>query len=344
MKKSLRQDDISSWLVFFRDRGISESLISAYIPYILKLKKTNSPIIFEKQHLAHLIGIDEITLDKIINSTHSFYRKFSILKKRGGIREIVAPYPSLLQCQKWIYNNILKCNAVHEACHGFTSQRSIITNARIHTNQKCLLKMDLANFFPSIPINWVIKFFQQLGYANNVSFYLATICCYDGFLAQGAATSPYLSNLLLVKLDERISRLCEKYHLKYTRYADDLTLSGDYIPSDFSDLIKEIIDSYGLKINPEKTALLINSNKKIVTGISVSSEHIKVPREFKRKLKNEIHFIMKYGYISHINQIKIRDPNYLHSLLGKVNFWLQVEPNNLQAQTARDFIKNILKK
>ena len=304
MKKSLRQDDISSWLVFFRDRGISESLISAYIPYILKLKKTNSPIIFEKQHLAHLIGIDEITLDKIINSTHSFYRKFSILKKRGGIREIVAPYPSLLQCQKWIYNNILKCNAVH----------------------------------------WVIKFFQQLGYANNVSFYLATICCYDGFLAQGAATSPYLSNLLLVKLDERISRLCEKYHLKYTRYADDLTLSGDYIPSDFSDLIKEIIDSYGLKINPEKTALLINSNKKIVTGISVSSEHIKVPREFKRKLKNEIHFIMKYGYISHINQIKIRDPNYLHSLLGKVNFWLQVEPNNLQAQTARDFIKNILKK
>ena len=343
MKNKIDKNDISSWLSFFRDRGISEELISSYIPYILKLQLSNSPIIFEKQHLAYLIGIEECTLDKIINSAYSFYRIFSIPKKRGGEREIVAPYPSLLQCQKWIYNNILKCKVVHEACHGFTPQRSIITNARIHVNQKCLLKMDLANFFPSIPINWVINFFQKQGYANNVSFYLATICCYDGFLAQGAATSPYLSNLLLVKLDERISKLCSKYHLQYTRYADDLTFSGDYIPSDFSETIEEIIDSYGLKVNIEKTALLIECKKKIVTGISVSGPEIKVPREFKRKLKNEIHFIMKYGYISHINQVKIRDPNYLHSLLGKVNFWLQVEPSSLQAQTARALLRDILK-
>ena len=339
----MNKKDIESWLIFFQDRGISRDLIDSYIPYIIKLQKNGIPVIFEKQHLAHLIGIKERVLDKIVISSGKFYREFSIPKKNGGVRDIKSPYPSLLLCQKWIYKNILLKDEPHSNCHGFTPSRSIVTNAKMHVNQKCILKMDLKDFFPSIPINWVINYFISVGYTQNVAFSLASICCYNRKLAQGAATSPYLSNLLLKNFDHRIVALCSKYNITYSRYADDLTFSGEYIPHYFNLIVEDIIESYSLTLNKEKTRLMINTNQKIVTGVSVSGVDISLPRKYKRKVKNELHFIMKYGYVSHINNLKIKDPNYLLSLLGKVNFWLQIEPHNDLASMGKNYLLKIIR-
>ncbi|WP_034460336.1 reverse transcriptase family protein [Buttiauxella noackiae] len=339
----MKNNDINSWMEFFLDRGVSSDQINYYIPYIAKLLKTNSPIIFEKQHLAHLIGIDESILDKIISSPNHFYREFFIPKKRGGLRKITCPYPSLLMCQKWIYKNILLNDTPHVSCHGFTPSKSIITNASLHLKQKCLLKMDVKDFFPSIPINWVINYFKGLGYSDNLSFYMSSLCCHDKKLAQGASTSPYLSNLLLKGLDNRLNNLSRKYRLTYSRYADDMHFSGDYIPSDLVGVITSIINNYGLSVNEKKTALYIKSNKRIITGISVAGDELSLPRDYKRKLKNELHFIEKFGYISHITQKKIKDPNYLYSILGRVNFWLQIEPDNDAAIKGRDYLMRVLK-
>lgn len=338
----MKNNGIDSWIDFFFDRGVSRDQINRYIPYITKLNENNCPIIFEKQHLAHLIGINEDTLNAIISCPNKFYRTFNIPKKKGGFRKIVSPYPSLLMCQQWIYKNILLSTKPHDACHGFTPGRSIITNASAHLGNSCILKLDLKDFFPTIPINWVINHFQSLGYANNVSFYLSSICTYDKKLAQGAATSPYLSNLLLKNLDDRLFNLSKKYHLSYSRYADDMCFSGKYIPTSFRDFVIEIINNFGLKINPEKTSLLINAKKKIVTGISVSGQKTALPRDYKRKLKNELFFIKKYGYIAHITHQKIKDPNYLLSIIGRINFWLQVEPENQIAVQAKKYLAGIL--
>ncbi|HAT3836452.1 TPA: RNA-directed DNA polymerase, partial [Morganella morganii] len=134
-----------------------------------------------------------------------------------------------------------------------------------------------------------------------------------------------------------------KYNIKYSRYADDMFFSGNYIPYDFIRVITNIIEDYGLNINKDKTAFLINANKKIITGISVNNNTLSLPREYKRKLKNELHFIKKYGYLSHINKQKIKDPNYLFSILGKINFWLQVEPMSKKAIESKKLIISILK-
>ncbi|MFA3762257.1 reverse transcriptase family protein [Yersinia sp. 2466 StPb PI] len=340
---NMKKNTLEHWSEFFHDRGISYELFEVYLVYIQKLISTESPIIFEKEHLSQLLGINESILNKMINSPNNFYRKFTIPKRRGGDRNIVAPYPSLLSCQHWIYKNILLTEHPHYSCHGFTPKKSIISNAKIHIGSKTLLKMDLEDFFPSIPINWVVRYFQQRGYANNVSFYLAALCCYDEHLAQGAATSPYLSNLLLKGLDERLTNLCLKYNLKYSRYADDLAISGDYVPHTLIEVITEIVSDYGLKVNTKKTALLINAQKKIITGIAITEDNIRVPRSFRRELKNTMNFILKYGFISHVTQLKIKDPYYLFSLIGKVNFLMQVEPENKNAREWKSTLINILK-
>lgn len=71
---------------------------------------------------------------------------------------------------------------------------------------------------------------------------------------------------------------------------------------------------------------------------------MKLPKDYKRNLRQELHFIIKYGYESHIKKKKIRKVNYLDILLGKVNFWLSIEPSNKFALNARSQLLEIHKK
>ena len=87
--------------------------------------------------------------------------------------------------------------------------------------------------------------FQRAGYSPAVATILALLCTecprrvveYDGVtyhvatgprgLPQGACTSPSLSNQVARRLDRRSRGLADKLGITYTRYADDLTFSGD---------------------------------------------------------------------------------------------------------------------
>lgn len=331
----------NAWKRYLKDRGLDPQLVAEYIPYISNLIDNGVPVILEIEHLSALMGIKYDEFIKIVNSPEDYYREFSIPKNRGGERQIKSPYPSLLHCQNWIYENILLSSDIHDCAHGFVRKKSIITNARPHLNSKALLKMDLEDFFGSIPINWVINYFNELGYAKNICFYLASICCLNGALPQGASTSPYLSNILVSHLDLRLEKLSKIYSISYTRYADDLTFSGDYIPYKFIDLIEEIVESFGLKINGNKTKLHLKKGQRIVTGVSVAGHSLKIPRDLKRHIRKEVHFIRKYGFLSHVSKLKVRNPNYLDSLMGKISFWLQVEPGNEFALSSLEFLRKL---
>jgi len=336
MKKNLKK-----WEKYLTDRGVYSFYIENYIPYITTLYQNKVPIIFELDHLSDYLGIKKKVLLSMIFGTKKFYRHFLIPKRMGGKREIFSPYPSLLNCQKWIYKNILLQLEVHPKAQGFIPNRSIFSNAVPHLNTKVLLKMDLKDFFPSIPINWVIKLFLDLGYARNVSFYLASLCCVDGMLAQGAATSPYLSNILLKKLDDKLDNLAKKNKLNYTRYADDLTFSGQYISYKLINTISKIVVDYGLNINEGKTRLYTKKGQRIVTGLSVTNKKITIPRKMKREIKTEIYYLKKLGLLTVIARNKIRNPYYLDSILGKLNFWKQAEPFNKFVLSSIEYIHSL---
>ncbi|MBQ5964296.1 reverse transcriptase domain-containing protein [Massilia sp. ZL223] len=333
----------TQWRSYFRDRGIPNELTKSYVSYAGSLQKKNLPVIFEFEHLSLLLGLNIEPLARMIASPSSFYREFAIPKRSGGKRNICAPHESLLLAQRWILKNILEKSEVHVAAQGFLPGRSIKSNALIHLNSKNLLKMDLRDFFPSIPMSWVINVFKDCGYAPNVAYYLASLCCHSEALAQGAATSPALSNIILKSFDKRLTRLANKCGLKYSRYADDLTFSGETIHHSFSGAVEKITAEYGLAVNKEKTRLKIGHGARVVTGISIQGGRLAVPSKFKRELQNEVFFIRKFGLLSHLSNRKISNPNYLNSLLGRVSFWLHIEPENEKAQLARKLIMDTMK-
>lgn len=331
---SLKQS-LDYWRLNFQRAGILPELIDEYIDYIEILLKNNVPIIFDFKHLCLLLGRNEFYIASVINSSNNHYREFQIPKRNGGKRTIKAPYPTLLECQRWIHNNILKKAKIHSSAHGFTLKKSIITHAKVHVNKEQLLKIDLKDFFSSIEINSVINVFKEFGYSHKVSFYLASMCCLDNALPQGAPTSPMLSNIVAKSMDNRLLQYARRFNFNYSRYADDLAFSGSNIPAIHIKYISNILNSCGFTVNNSKTILYKFKRKRILTGISIADSEIKIPRSYKSKLRQEIHYIRKYGLESHMKKNKIRKSNYLHCILGKISFWLSVEPDNKFAMQAR---------
>ncbi|WP_101688595.1 retron St85 family RNA-directed DNA polymerase [Dysgonomonas massiliensis] len=296
--------------------------------YVATLLKNNAVVIFDLYHLACLIGIKYHILLKMSHSSKHFYYDFTIKKRNGDDRVISAPFPSLKYTQKWIYQNILAKAPISPHAKGFVPNLSLLNNAEPHLHQNAILQMDIANFFPSISWKRVYNVFKNIGYNNRISAALTNLCCKHNSLPQGAPTSPILSNIILSKLDKRLSKLAEKHSLTYTRYADDITFSGYIIPNELINIISYIIEDEGFIVNNNKTRIARGNKKKIVTGISVNSEYLTIPRKKKREIRQAIYYIKTKGLSSHMENINNSDPIYIYRLLGYLNFWKFIEPEN----------------
>ncbi len=333
---------VRAWKSFFEDHAIDPQVAEIYLQYIRRLIPRDLPVIFEFAHLASLLGKNTAYLASVINSSESHYRSFQICKRRGGMRQIDAPYPALLDCQRWINDHILSQVPLSGECNGYVKKRSILTNAAPHVNANALLKVDLKDFFPSISINRVIRVFQRLGYPKNVSVYLARLCCLGDKLPQGAATSPAISNIIASPMDGKLSKLSLASKLTYTRYADDMTFSGAYIAHNFISKVRAVISAEGFQVNDSKSRLLRSKGARIVTGISVGGQKLRVPKSMRRKIRQDTYYVIKHGYFSHMAKLKVRTPFYLDSLLGKIRFWLTVEPDNSYAKEMERKLSEVL--
>lgn len=265
-------------------------------------------------------------ISSMLHSSEAFYRSFSIPKRSGGYRLITSPYPSLQHVQKHILNNILDTITCFKHSYAFTKNKSAIDHAKFHLGCNELLMMDIENYFPSIKKNNIFESLINNNIELQTSLYIAELCTFDDYLPQGACTSPALSNIVFLPIDIRLNNLAKSLSLKYSRYADDLAFSGEKIPRNLTKTIEKILQHYDFNINHKKSKLKINGSKKIITGISISNNELKIPKKFKRELRAIIYEIEKNT--DHIFMMPNFDPMIYEKTIGKLNYWLQIEPNN----------------
>ena len=153
--------------------------------------------------------------------------------------------------------------------------------------------MDIHDFFGSIRSPRVRQTFKKIGYPENVSKVLGALCCLHRHLPQGAPTSPALSNIVGYEMDRKLSALAAEYGLTYTRYADDLTFSGDVFPKEqIIPQVKRIIRDEKFEPNHKKTHFMNQSSRKIITGVSVASGvKLTIPKSKKREIRKNVYFI-----------------------------------------------------
>ena len=127
-------------------------------------------------------------------------------------------------------------------------------------------------------------------------------------------------------MDKRIQLLCKAYSANYSRYADDITISGSGNLEKIKNLVIGIIRDEGFEINSRKTRILYPHQRQEITGLVVNNGIIKVPKEYKRELRKEIYFCKKYGPTSHQEHIGDEHSFLKEHLYGKAYYIKMIEP------------------
>ena len=240
-------------------------------------------------------------------STLLHYTYAFVPKASGPPRLIEAPKSRLKAIQRQILSEILNAVPPHECSHGFVAGRSCVTSAGVHAAEEVVLAVDLKDFFPATRLSRVHGIFRSLGYPSAVASDLTSLCStvtpasvflrpsenrrhgwltrkayQTPHLPQGAPTSPALANLAAWRLDTRLLGLARSYSASYTRYADDLTFSGDKAFArrldGFVRVLADICGDEGWSLNARKTRIMRRAACQRVTGIVVN-DHVNAPRK-----------------------------------------------------------------
>ena len=239
--------------------------------------------------------------------TERRYHSFEIpKKKKGEFRKISSPVRQLKNIQYYIKLILEALYEPKDCVMGFVKQRSVVDNAKIHLNKYYVQNIDIKDFFPSITQDMILRHLIRAPYhiKYDVAFMIARLCCIrreddSKVLPQGSPTSPILANMVCEGLDQAIMSLARQFNLEYTRYADDMTFSGQYNSfkdkGRFMQLLNSIIESYGFKLNPDKKRIQKHGSRQEVTGIIVSSK-TNVRRKYIKEIRVMLHNWETIGY------------------------------------------------
>jgi RNA-directed DNA polymerase len=205
--------------------------------------------------------------------------------------------------QRFISHNVLSNLPVHSSATAYVKGVNIRENAAMHRTGRTLLKLDFKDFFPSLTVlDWAqyarrhttIIDPSEVPLYRNVLFWGkgtgAPIC-----LSIGAPTSPIVSNLLLYDLDTELQAAAHELDISYTRYADDITVSGPNIEDlrRFERRARSIVSnlrSPRLRFNDEKRGIYSMGQRRMVTGLILTPQDaISIGRDRKRLISAMIH-------------------------------------------------------
>ena len=95
-------------------------------------------------------------------------------------------------------------------------------------------------------------------------------------------------------------------------------------------VVKEIIENEGFMLNEKKTHIAYAHQRQMVTGLVINNGIVRVPKDFKRELRQEIYYCRKFGVMNHQQYKKDDHSFYKEHLYGKAYFVNMVEPDEGQ--------------
>lgn len=291
-----------------------------------------------------------VCLYSVSNHIEAHYQVHQIPKRDGTKRTIHEPDPLLKLIQRNLLHHVLDHITCSTCATAYRKGQPIVANATPHVDQQLLLKLDIEDFFGSITFPMIYqKAFPVIYFPPQVATLLTHLCCYEDALPQGAPTSAAISNIVMRPFDDHMVEWCQEREIVYTRYSDDLTFSGDFEPRDVISKVRNFLAELGFELNRKKTRVLYPHQQQAVTGIVVNQKP-QIAKSYRKELRQEIYYCLKFGAAAHLafrNNLetppdKTNQLKYLQHLLGKVNYVLQVNPEDPAFQTARTQLLSLI--
>ena len=324
------------------------------------------PVLHDLADVGRLLRLDDAELEWFADGRHLargtsaerllHYRVSTRPAPSGAVRVLEAPKPRLKAVQRLLLARVLHGIPPHDAAHGFRPRRSVATYAAPHAGRAVVVRMDLEGFFASVSVSRVYGILRTAGYPEPVAHCLAglttTVLPRSAWarvplpadpallgahwrlgrrlaaphLPQGAPTSPVLANLAAYRLDVRLTALAASWGGTYTRYADDLALSGGRTwgrgTSRLLDAVEQVARSEGFRVNDRKTAVLPRAGRQVLAGLVVN-ERPHVSRAEVDLLRAVLHNCVRHGPSS---QDRAGVPDFRGHLVGRVAWVAQHDP------------------
>ena len=274
----------------------------------------------------------------INNENLNSYKTFIIHYERKE-RCVEAPSDEIKKIQRSILKIFSRHIAFTDEVHGYVKKRSIITNALAHLGATLVINLDIKNFFHSIQSQRVYETLidKPFSMSNTSASLISNIATFSidsnlsvRILPLGSPLSSFLTNIICHRLDKELIEIVQKYNLKYTRYADDMTFSNssNAISIETLEKIKGVIKSNNFEINEEKTRIHKKPSRLEVTGIIIN-EKLNVKRRYLKVLRAVLHnweqngiekAMSKYYVCAMKNNRNYDQDNFLKMLKGKIEF------------------------
>jgi RNA-directed DNA polymerase len=186
----------------------------------------NSP-----QWLAWTLGIELRLLQSVAigieEMPERYYRHEHRQTATNKIREIDEPIEDLRFIQGRIKERLLAVFPFPATFHGCVPRRSSKSNAKVHQRSVCLVRLDLADYYPHATSQMVYDAWQRCFQVGPpIAALLTRLTTVRGHLPQGAVTSGYVGNLVLLSVSTRIEAVAESLGCSVTFYVDDIAFSG----------------------------------------------------------------------------------------------------------------------
>lgn len=227
-------------------------------------------------HLCGILGVSRDELEGVLQSPDSHYEDLVVWDpaKPNKTRNVVNVNGPMRLLQSRLYKKLLLPKlSVSLSSHGGVHGRSIKSNAMPHLTSAFIYKADISGFFPSVHYKRIYALFnKEFGCTPDVARICTRICSYRHHLALGLITSPILANQILLPVDARIQAVCKSADLTYTRFVDDLTISGKFdlqFKSGINASIVDILTGEGFSVNVEK-----NLFDPSITGVRLVRGHL----------------------------------------------------------------------
>jgi Reverse transcriptase (RNA-dependent DNA polymerase) len=286
-----------------------------------------------EEELARAVGVPAsriVEYAKAADQT-AYYQLIKIpkrgYKRRGQFREVYkAKHQWVTQVHYMVARLVVEHTAFPEYVQGFVQKRSILSNARQHLGSRIVLHADVAGFFDAITVEQVKQGFASLGSTPRMAELLASACTIAGRLRQGTRCAPALANLVCRQLDVDMVTLATALGARYTRYADDLTFSGETVPS--SEQVRGILQRHGFELRDDRCYSQHRGHCQYVTGLTVNHpERPRLPRRMKRNMRLVLYYVEKYGIDDHLQRVGWTRPfGSRWAIEGALRFFHAIEP------------------
>ncbi|WP_406080545.1 reverse transcriptase family protein [Streptomyces zaomyceticus] len=337
-------------------------LIQNALQQAMEVEEQGLAAVLTLGHLAHSTGVGYPYLREVVQRRLDPYDDLVIPRRNGKkMRAISSPRSPLLEVQRWILDRIVACLPAHVNSYAYSPGSSIKGCAQKHLGASWLVKLDIRNFFESINEAQVYEVFRKAGYQPLPSVELARVCTryagharhvssqafrhhatyrvidsysvpFMGFLPQGAPASGALANQVASRLDDGLTELALSRGLVYTRYADDMAFSsgGPFIRSEAVSLIREVemlVRSNGFEPHSQKTRIIPPGSRKIVLGLLVDGEEVRLNRGIRSRILNHVRGVEKFGLSAHVAHVQFSSlEGLVRHVGGLLAFASDIEP------------------